>query len=34
MYADAGLMDDLNAPPLTLEQNIKLLASLPLMAAQ
>ena len=25
-------MDDLNAPPLTLEQNIKLLASLPLMA--
>ncbi len=32
LYADAGLMDDLNAPPLTLEQNIKLLASLPLMA--
>lgn len=30
LYADAGLMDDLNAPPITLEQNVRLLASLPL----
>ncbi|TKV61029.1 beta-lactamase family protein [Nakamurella flava] len=32
LYAEAGLMDDLNAPPITLEQNVKLLASLPLIA--
>lgn len=32
MYAEAGLMDDLNAPPITLEENIKILATMPLIA--
>lgn len=31
-YKDAGLMDDLNAPPITLEENIKILAKMPLIA--
>ncbi len=31
-YADAGLMDDLQAPELTLEENIKILANQPLIA--
>lgn len=32
LYAEAGLMDDLNAPPITLEENVRLLASLPLIS--
>lgn len=32
LYAEAGLMDDLHAPPLTLEENIRTLAALPLMS--
>lgn len=32
LYKDAGLMDDLNAPPITLAQNMDILASLPLIA--
>ena len=32
LYADAGLVDDLNAPPITLESNVKILAQQPLMA--
>lgn len=32
LYAEAGVMDDLNAPPLTLEENIRTLAGLPLMS--
>ena len=32
LYHDAGLVDDLNTPPTTLEANTKLIASLPLIA--
>lgn len=32
LYKDAGLMDDLNAPPITLRENMEILASLPLIA--
>ena len=32
LYKDAGIMDDLNAPPTTLEENIKKLAEIPLIA--
>jgi CubicO group peptidase (beta-lactamase class C family) len=32
LYKDAGLTDDLNTPPTTLEKNIKILAGLPLIA--
>jgi CubicO group peptidase (beta-lactamase class C family) len=32
LYHDAGLMDDLNAPPITLESNMKILAEMPLIA--
>ncbi len=32
IYAEAGLMDDLKAPPITLEDNVKILAGLPLLA--
>lgn len=32
LYAEAGLMDDLNAPPITLESNIDILAKMPLMS--
>lgn len=32
MYAEAGLMDDLNAPPITLESNIDILSGMPLMS--
>ncbi len=32
LYKDAGIMDDLNAPPTTLEENIKKLAEMPLIA--
>ncbi|WP_028709492.1 serine hydrolase domain-containing protein [Propionicicella superfundia] len=32
LYADGGLMDDLNAPPITLEENVKILAEMPLIA--
>jgi CubicO group peptidase (beta-lactamase class C family) len=32
LYKDAGLTDDLNAAPTTLEKNIKMLAGLPLIA--
>jgi len=33
LYRDAGVMDDLNAPPTTLEENIKKLAQVPLIAS-
>lgn len=32
LLAEAGVMDDLNAPPLTLEENVAKLATVPLMA--
>lgn len=32
IYADAGVRDDMNAPDLTLEENIKRVASVPLIA--
>ena len=32
LYAEAGLMDDLNAPPITLESNIDILTKMPLMS--
>ncbi|MET0864167.1 MAG: serine hydrolase domain-containing protein [Nakamurella sp.] len=32
LYKDAGLTDDLNTPPTTLEKNMKILAGLPLIA--
>lgn len=32
LYAEAGLMDDLQAPPITLEENVKLIADMPLIA--
>lgn len=32
LYAEARLMDDLNAPPITLESNIDILAKMPLMS--
>lgn len=32
LYHEAGLVDDLNTPPTTLEENTKLIASLPLIA--
>ena len=32
MYKEAGLMDDLDAPPITLEDNVKILARMPLMS--
>lgn len=31
LLAEAGVMDDLNAPPITLESNMRLLATVPLM---
>lgn len=32
LYSEAGLMDDMHAPPITLESNIEILAGLPLMS--
>lgn len=32
LYHEAGLVDDLNTPPTTLERNVELIASLPLIA--